>query len=477
MTQIFLFKLANKIKVFFFHIIGSFLLNGIGFYNKFPLIYSDSSTYIHYGFIGQIPVDKPWLYCWFVRHSSLATSLWFTIIFQGIILNYFIYIFIKHFFLLSFSKAAFITLIINIILITITPIGIYVSQIMPDIFISITFLGILIFIFCFNKLVLTTKLIISLLFIFSVGMHISNAVVVILFSIGLIIYVLYTYLRKNNLMSFSRQTLIWIFSIFLLSALSSPIVNYFKSGHFQFSQTSHVILMARMVENGILTEYFNQYPEESRLFRLYEYRDSLPTNSGDFLWSARSPLYKTGSWVDSKKEYEQIISNTYNKSPLVKLHLVEFIKATVKQLVIHDAGSGLQPYREDSGPYFSIKLHLPYDIHEFQLSHQFYNLFSLAELENRNKTISYYYYLSLIVLLISLLVIKRHDLSVLVWLAILFLVFNAIACGGISVIDNRYQNRIIWIIPFTLLILLMSVIDIEKLKNRINSILTTSNIS
>lgn len=48
--------------------------------NGYPLVYSDSGTYIGSGFEGIVPVDRPIAYGLFVRHISVAYSLWFVIL-------------------------------------------------------------------------------------------------------------------------------------------------------------------------------------------------------------------------------------------------------------------------------------------------------------------------------------------------------------------------------------------------------------
>src|SRR5665648_926505 len=53
--------------------------------NGFPLFYSDSATYIISGFDKFVPISRPMLYCFMVRHISLSFSLWLVLVFQAAI--------------------------------------------------------------------------------------------------------------------------------------------------------------------------------------------------------------------------------------------------------------------------------------------------------------------------------------------------------------------------------------------------------
>jgi hypothetical protein len=84
-------KILPHLKQLLIILLGAVGLCYLAWYNRFPLTYSDTGTYIIHGFETKIPVDRPIYYCLFIRHISMAASLWFVILTQGIFLSYLLY--------------------------------------------------------------------------------------------------------------------------------------------------------------------------------------------------------------------------------------------------------------------------------------------------------------------------------------------------------------------------------------------------
>ncbi|NTV83243.1 MAG: hypothetical protein HGA23_02950, partial [Bacteroidales bacterium] len=60
----------------FFHILcGSVILSIIGLYNGYPLVYSDTGTYIASGLQEFVPNDRPMIYGLFIKLFSFNYSL------------------------------------------------------------------------------------------------------------------------------------------------------------------------------------------------------------------------------------------------------------------------------------------------------------------------------------------------------------------------------------------------------------------
>jgi hypothetical protein len=90
--------MKNIFKTFLAILITSVVLMYAGFNNFYPLLYSDTGTYIRSGFTGTIPIDRPIFYGIFLRHTSLATSLWYVIFMQGVLLSSLIFFVTREFF-------------------------------------------------------------------------------------------------------------------------------------------------------------------------------------------------------------------------------------------------------------------------------------------------------------------------------------------------------------------------------------------
>lgn len=69
-----------------FIFIVAVLLCYMGFYNRFPLVYSDTDSYMEMGFNNHVLPDRPITYGLFLRHVSLSESLWLVVFAQGFLL-------------------------------------------------------------------------------------------------------------------------------------------------------------------------------------------------------------------------------------------------------------------------------------------------------------------------------------------------------------------------------------------------------
>lgn len=130
--------MKNKIIYLFNVVIGAFFLMFDAFYNGFPIVYSDSSTYIVSGFGLDMPMDRPLLYGILLRIFSLSgVSLWFVIFFQALIISYLIFQLIELFLGRKESKY---TLLVILFLSLFTGLSWVVSQLMADVFTPIALL-------------------------------------------------------------------------------------------------------------------------------------------------------------------------------------------------------------------------------------------------------------------------------------------------------------------------------------------------
>ena len=89
------FLAGNRFTGAFFLALAAIVSLWPALYAKYPLLFFDSGTYILNGFLNELPVSRPIFYCWFVRHISMAYTLWFVVIAQAIIMTYMLYMTLK----------------------------------------------------------------------------------------------------------------------------------------------------------------------------------------------------------------------------------------------------------------------------------------------------------------------------------------------------------------------------------------------
>ncbi len=222
----------GRTRTLFFLLISGLILCFMGFYNKYPLLFYDTGTYVLSGFKNIVPNDRPILYGLFIRHISLAESLWLVIFFQGIILSITIYLYFKY---LAGTKKILPVFLFYIFLIAfLTGASVTVSQLMPDVFASVT-------IMCLGLLILAGDLgkrdliIISILIVIGISVHNSHLILAII--ITSLFTVLFTLKKTRTIFpnfNYRRQLLVW--SLIVLTFLSVSFIHLGFGGGFTFSK-------------------------------------------------------------------------------------------------------------------------------------------------------------------------------------------------------------------------------------------------
>jgi hypothetical protein len=411
-------------------------------YNGFPLVYSDSGTYINSGYYNDIPVDRPIIYCLFVRYLSLSQSLWFVVITQAILVSFVIYTVTRKF--TSGNTILISTLIISILSFT-TGIANYTSQIMPDIFSALAIIG-------FAVILTTEKMrwkeyFLSLIIIISAVTNFSN---LILLSGILLMALLFLLFRLIKPLAFMRGVIIAVLSFILIISVNKSL-----TGKYQISQTRNVFIIARMIETGIVKNYLIENCGKND-FILCDQIDSLPASSSQFLWSGDSPLYKgdcaQNGWGECWKlksfEYGKIVNgilaSPYYDGQLFLIYSKDFFK----QLALFNIGT-LVPMGDNSSPQRCIKSRFPNDLPAYTAAKQYEN-------EQGFKTLSAIQLatviLSLLIIILMLVFYRKLNIKkehiVLSSFLVLGIIGNALTVTIFSVVLDRYQSRVIWILPF-----------------------------
>lgn len=138
--------MAARFKSALIILFGALCLIIDAFYNGYPIVYSDTSTYLASGFKLEAPIDRPITYGLFIRLTSLnGFSLWLTVFFQALLLSYLLYLFFKHFVGEAFALKYSLPLILFLSLFT--GISWTSSQLLTDIFTPIAVLSLILILF------------------------------------------------------------------------------------------------------------------------------------------------------------------------------------------------------------------------------------------------------------------------------------------------------------------------------------------
>jgi len=438
---------------------GTLILLIIGLYNGFPLVYSDTGTYIYSGFDKFIPNDRPITYGLFLRFFSFNYSLWLVILVQNFLTSFVIYETLKIF---KIKNLNFVLLFIGILtfLMLFTGISWYSNQIMPDFFTPLIILLICLLVLGENQS-LFKKIIFSIILIYSLTTHFSNLLIGISLIMLLIIlkFVFKDYL-KTHFFSIKLKNLLFTLLVILAGWLTLPLINFLVEKKFVMSKAPHVFIMGHLDDTGILKKFLDENcsNDEYKNCKLCQYKDSLPIDIASFVWGS-DMVKNSGGWQDSKNEYNKIIKATLIHPKYLLMNITKSFNYGLVQLTKNEIGQGLSANNEGSAPYGQIHWRFHDELNNYLNSRQ-------NKWNGVNLKLDSINYIHMILLILSLFVIififttslwSKLEPLTLIFLVIIILsiILNSFVTAGLVSPCERYQARVVWLVPFVLIILIM----------------------
>jgi hypothetical protein len=435
------------------YLLAAFILSIPAFFNGYPLIYSDSGTYITSGFDMYVPIDRPLLYGLFIRIFSLGHSLWFVVWTQCLILAY-VFSHLVRFMMPTVSKSSVLLLVS--FLTAFTSIGWYTSQLMPDLFIF-TSIGCFILLSLSPSLTKIQKTLLVLIAIFSISTHFSHLLICTLILVSLIGLKL---ARKQSYKTVKTSILAILLGSSLVLSIS---INYALDKSIVLSKGGHVFLIGRMLDNGVLQSYLDDKCS-SEDYSLCQYKDSLPADSRAFLWSDTSPVNLDGGWLATSDSYTKILRGILT-SPK---HLSQFIftsaTSSISQLFQNDIGSGLESTwyaKPGSPPYGAVKEFFPHEMNQYLQSRQNNNLWGQGLKFNTLNTINFVLLLASIFIIYLGMVVKKNrkllhpNLMLASTIVLAGIIFNAVVIASLANVYDRLQSRISWVIVLIAILIII----------------------
>jgi hypothetical protein len=416
----------------------TFLLGYVAFWNGYPLVTSDTGSYLNSAFTGWLMRDRPIMYSkWLYGTSIFQFSLWLPILAQCALLSVLLWRLFRIWLPISSSKTANqLPFLAILLLVVFTDVSWFASQLMPDIFTGMALLATLLFLYDDKK----WRVVYAGVLLLSLMMHNSNLLTFLLFSLAF----LAIHLRSEPF----RKAAFQLLGVAALGFLGTMMMNWSGGKGMTLSEGTPVFLVGKFCENGILKKYLDESPNAAST-NLFTYRDQLPNVAWDFIWNEDSPFHKTGGWEANQAEYRQI-SREILSSPRYYPQLVwKSMIHTVRQLTYTQVGDGLNAHGVGSNPYWKIQQYFPYELQEYVASRQNTNQLPFASANSR------YLWFILGTSLLFFAVMGWDKNINPVWallakpyaLCICFIVINAFVCANLANVLGRLNARLIWILP------------------------------
>ncbi|MFW6275727.1 MAG: hypothetical protein ACOC2M_03740 [bacterium] len=415
----------------------------------YPILHPDTKTYVYSGFANFIPFDRPIGYGWLMKYISFSFSFWLVVIVQSIILVLQVQWVNKHVF--RFKEYRAVTAVLLTVLSVISYASLYTSMLMPDIFVVYIILGFWLVIFA-RDLPLPLKVITFILLAYCNFSHFSNIALSGLLTVLLVIFSL---IQKEK--KYYRLSLYFV-AILVVSLVATKFVNKAVDGTEKLSKGKNIIIMARLIEIGVIQDYLEDYDTEYKYSLTHEI-DRLNELNGvaDFVWNAESPLFDgdcseisyKNCWKVKSDEYGEIIKNTLLTPRYAFRVICRYTKDSFRQFFTFQAKNHFHN-KPETNIGINVEKHLPADYPYFISAVQMNTNINSSAINSFNK---YVFWISL---LLSVLIVINRKENRIIFQSFLFILIallsNAIVCASLSNVVGRYQGRVVWLIPLIVLL-------------------------
>lgn len=425
--------------------LGAIVLCAPALLNNYPFLYPDTGTYLVCAFNNEVSEMRPLTYGLFMRHASLMESLWLVVFIQALIVSW-----ITHRFIVTFFKNIHpvLPVVIITILTLMTGVGEVTGMLMPDFASPVMIMSLCILLF--GELKATWKLILTgLLLVFSVACHHSNAytaTAVILFYLFMTLFL--DREDRKFIVPLKRVALPAI--LVIAGFFTIPLLHQARMGEFYWSKAKSVFVTNRINQMGLLKPFLEEKCAGNN-YTLCHYKDEIPY---DFMWDANSPLNKGGGWTAHNEEYRVMLKDFFKDPFYVKKFVFKTLENGIVQFFTLE---GKVIFRESEGMYaYQTMLQVwPDQIGALRRSMQYSDMWksNLTQVLQRFLVYgSFLYFFWILVFAPSQSFSKTH--KYLIALILVALLANAFVCAGISMVDVRFQYRVVWLVPLVVLCIL-----------------------
>ncbi len=403
-------------------------------WNGYPLVFSDTGTYLSQALNRYLGWDRPVFYSFFMLPLHMGLTTWPVVAAQASLVAWVVHVALRA--LRPGSPARAIVPVAAALALT-SPLPWFAAQLMPDLFTGLLILALTLLVLVPERIGRAERLGLGGLSAFAMEVHLSNL------PVGLALLGILLPLRRR-LGARAALSLLELRSVLLppvVAVLMLMGVNWAGHGVPTLAPYGNIFLLARVIEDGPGRDaLLRSCPAAG--WRLCAVRDRLPATADAFLWRPDSPLNEAGGPKGVSVEASQIIAAAVRAEPGAELAAA--LRNGARQLVLFDSGDGLQPWPDSVTPW--IRRDFPrFEQLAYAASRQTTGQIVLpAWMRVLHAVTAVGAALASLVLLPGLLY-RREVLGGVVLAVLLGLVANAAVTGALSGPHARYQNRVMWL--------------------------------
>lgn len=420
------------------------LLCTAAMFNGYPLVFPDTGTYLQQALALSGAPDRPPYYSIAILPLHLGVSLWPIVIGQALVTVLLLHELAK----ILFAQAALRLLVPTLGALTVfSSLPWHTGQIMPDLATPLLLIAMAVVVLGAEHNGRLWKAVLWLGITSAIAMHQGNLMLAAVMTVVWLILIRFGWAGQCSSARL-RFLALYFFSAIAIAALAFVLYSLALVRKPVLSPMGNVFLFARIVADGPGRSYLQEScPKSANVF--CSYVNEFSSDSDEILWRSDSPLAKVTREVGFDRVVEDagsVVRNTILTRPASVIG--NAINATFRQLGRFGTLDTLCP--SHCGPasyvYGTIKERFPREFASFTASRQMTETLPISFLRFLHTII-----VCLAVIALALLIWRRGAQDrVMFGLAIAIvagIVINAGLLGAMSGVVDRYQSRVIWLLP------------------------------
>ncbi len=431
-----------------FPVVGVLLLAWPALLNGYPLVFSDTGTYLSQALNRHLGWDRPVFYSFFLLPLHMGLTTWPVVLAQSLIALWVLRVAWR---VLVPTRPAWWLLGPLAGLAAATSLPWLAAQLMPDLFTGLLVLALALLVLLPQRLG-RDALPLAALCAFAIAAHLSHLPLA-LAELAVLLALRRRLGAARPLDGVGVGRVLGAPLLAVVALIGANLVGFGVPG---IAPYGNVFLLARVIYDGPGRDVLARDCPRAG-WRLCDGLDRLPGSADEFLWRADSPLNVAGGAKRVSPEASHIIAAAIRAEPGAELGAA--LGNTFHQLVLFGSGDGLHAWPETVSPW--IRRDFPrFEQNAYAASRQ------SAGQDLMPPWLGTLHVAAALVGVVGSLVMlpglvrRRHPLAGVIVAALLALLVNAAVTGALSGPHARYQSRVMWLPVFALL--LAAAADHEK---------------
>ncbi len=436
---------------------GALMLCWPAFYNGYPLQWYDSLGYLYQGWSGtyHLLTRSPFYSLWITPLLALHSE-WPIVLAQGALAAAMIFLVLRT--LTGRLQPGFYLATVGFLAL-LTGLSWHSSYIMADMFAPLVALGIFLLTFARDRLAWWERA-----FVFAVTAlaslvhysHLPLAAALCLAAPGLLCW------QRAQRAQMVRAGAVCL-ALVSIAIGGQVAMQWLENGEPAVAPYGPVFLLARLAEDGEAKDYLTRHCPEANL-RFCAFAQDLPMTSDHFLWAADGPVKKLGGVKAARDEAAQIAAGAIGEEPL--RFLIDSLANAMTQFVRIDTEGYVRSYRGGVAQWketlAQMQVRLPGEVGAFTQSRESVTGIDQHGLFSPQPAIATVSAIALVAVCAAGGVWRDRRLRALIGLVLVALIVNAAVCGALSAPSERYQSRMIWLVPFLLILAVLTAIEGQR---------------